>query len=303
MDKQEAITGVFSTQEVRKVGTGTTSRKSIHKSFWYCVEQGPGPNEGMVEIQPLNTNYIPAGPKRMVEKDQFLSGFSPEPEFYVSTVFPRMREVNKTVARADRHRQNDELYSAEMEYNNALKVDEENVRANFGLGLTYLQRNESDKADNIFGRLVKLDAAFEPEHKHLFNEFGIQLRKNNMFEQAIEYYNRALELSSTDENLYYNIARAALEKDDKDGAVDMLLRGLAVNPCMEEAARFLIWMLGKGMVSEAKKAEVGAALRKVKEAQEGAPQASSGAAPAQPAEAPAPEAAPDEAPPTGASQE
>lgn len=268
MDKPEAITGVFSTQEVRKVGVGTTSRKSVHKSFWYCVEQGPGPNEGKVEIQPLNTNYIPAGPKRIVEKEHFLSGFSPELEFYVSTVFPRMREVNKTVARADRHRKNNELFSAEMEYNNALKVDEENVRANFGLGLTYLQRNETDKADNIFGRLVKLDAAFEQEHKHLFNEFGIQLRKNRMFKQAIEYYNRALELSAADENLYYNIARAALENGDNDGAVVMLLRGLTMNPAMEEAARFLIWILGKGLVSDAKKGDVAAALRKAKEVQE-----------------------------------
>lgn len=289
MDKPEAIVGVFSTQEVRKVGTGATSRKSIHKSFWYCVEQGPGPNEGKIEIQPLNVNYIPAGPKRMVEKEQFLSSFSPEPEFYVSTVFPRMREINKTVARADRHRQNKEYYSAEMEYNNALKVDEENVRANFGLGITYLQRNENDKADNIFGRLVKLDAAFEQEHKHLFNEFGIQLRKNKMFKQAIEYYKRALELASTDENLYYNIARAALENNDNDGAVDMLLKGLEVNPGMEEAARFLIWMLGRNLVADEKKGAVAAALRKVKECQDRA-------APASPAaqESASPAAAPEE---------
>lgn len=267
MEKKEVITGIFSTQEVRKVGTGTTSKKSVHKSFWYCTEVESGPDEGKVEIQPLNTNYIPAGPKRMVEREQFLSNFAPEPEFYVSTVFPRMREVNKTVARAERYRQNKEYFSAEMEYNNALKVDEENVRANFGLGLTYLQRNENDKADNIFGRLVKLDAAFEQEHKHLFNEFGIQLRKNKMFKQAIEYYNRALELSSSDENLYYNIARASLENSDTGLATEMLLKGLNVNPSMEEAARFLIWMLSKGMIPEDKKGEVALALKKVKEAQ------------------------------------
>lgn len=283
MDKPEAITGVFSTQEIKRVGTGTTTRKSIHKSFWYCQELESGAEEGKIEIQPLNANYIPAGPKRVVDKEQFLSGFSPEPEFYVSTVFPRMREINKTVARADRHRKNKEYYSAEMEYNNALKVDEENVRANFGLGLTYLQRNETDKADNIFSRLVKLDAAFEQEHKHLFNEFGIQLRKNGMFDQAKEYYTRALDLSSTDENIYYNMARAELESDRAEAAVDMLLKGLAVNPNMEEAARFLIWMLGKNLVPDGKKNEVASALRRVKEAQDAAP------ATPQPAPAAAPE--------------
>lgn len=291
MEKPDAITGVFSTQEVRKVGTGTTSRKSIHKSFWYCVELETGPEAGKIEIQPLNSNYIPAGPKRVIDKEQFLDSFSPEPEFYVSTVFPRMREVTKTVARADRHRQNKEYFSAEMEYNNALKVDEENVRANFGLGLTYLERNESDKAENIFGRLVKLDAAFEEEHKHLFNEFGIQLRKNKMFQQAVEYYKRGLELSSSDENLYYNIARAFLENGQADEAVDMLVKGLEVNPGLDEAARFLIWMLGKNLVAENKKTAVAGVLRKVKEVQSGA--SASGAQAAQPAEA-APAAQPEQ---------
>ncbi|MDL2285407.1 tetratricopeptide repeat protein [Desulfovibrio sp. OttesenSCG-928-F07] len=290
MEKHELITGVFSTQEVRKVGTGTTTRKSIHKSFWYCTEMQEGPNAGKIEIQPLNSNYIPSGPKRVIEKETFLSDFSPEPEFYVATVFPRMREMNKTVARADRHRSNNELFSAEMEYNSALKVDEENVRANFGLGLTYLERNETDKAENIFTRLVKLDAAFEQEHKHLFNEFGIQLRKNKMYKQALEYYTRALDLSSTDENLYYNIARAALENKDLEKTTEMLLRALEVNPVMDEAMRFLMWLISKELLPEGKKKAVGLALKKAKEIQENgglAPEAEA-AAPAQAAENTAP---------------
>ncbi len=267
MEKHETITGVFSTQEVRKVGTGTTTRKSIHKSFWYCIELSQGEDAGKIEIQPLNSNYIPSGPKRIIEKEQFLAEFSPEPEFYVATVFPRMREMNKTVARADRHRSNNELFSAEMEYNKALQVDEENVRANFGLGLTYLERNETDKAENIFTRLVKLDAAFEQEHKHLFNEFGIQLRKNKMYKEALEYYTRALELSDKDENLYYNIARAALENKDIDKAVDMLLKALELNPVMDEAIRFLMWLISKDLLAAEKKQPVALALKKAKEAQ------------------------------------
>lgn len=193
-EKRDRMRGVFSTQEIRKVGTGTTTRKTIQKSFWY-VDEG---DDGVIEVQPLNSNYVPSGPKRKIDRDELLDKFAPEPEFYVQTVFPKMRELNKTIARADRHRQKGETFSAEFEYNNALKVDEENVRANFGIGLTYLERGETDKADNIFERLVKLDAAFEEEHKHLFNEFGINLRKSKMYDQAVEYYGRALELSQGD---------------------------------------------------------------------------------------------------------
>jgi Tfp pilus assembly protein PilF len=253
---QQKISGVFSSQEVKKVGTGTTTRKTIQKTFWFCAEQ----DDGSLEVQPLNPNYIPSGPKKNVNREQFLTHFSPEPEMYIQSVYPKMRELHKTVARADRYRANNELYSAEMEYNNAIKVDEENVRANFGLGITYLERGENDKAENVFTRLVKLDAAFEEEHKHLFNEFGIKLRKNHMTDQAVDYYERALELAGQDENLLYNLARAWLEKKDNAQCLDFLLKSLAVNPRLEPAVKFLHWLDAKRLVPEDKKQAVAAAL-------------------------------------------
>lgn len=262
-EKKQGIEGVFSNQEVRKVGTGTTTRKTIQKSYWYAIQQP----EGDIEVQPLNVNYIPSGPKKRVKMDEFLEKFSPEPEFYVSNVFPKIKEVNKTIARADRHRKNKEYYSAEMEYGNALRVDEDNIRANFGLGITYLERGENGKAEDILGRLVKLDGAFEAEHKHLFNDFGINLRKNGMYDQSIAYYSRALELTTHDENLYYNIARAYLEKKDPDSSIDYLLKGLEVNPLQETLLKFLMWLLAKGLVPEGKKASAVAMLQKARAAQ------------------------------------
>jgi tetratricopeptide (TPR) repeat protein len=258
--KHQRIQGVFSSQEVRRVGTGTTTRKTIQKSYWQCGELP----DGSLEVQPLNANYIPSGPKRAISKDEFLKNFAPEPEFYVANVLPKLKELNKTVARAERYRQNKEYYSAEMEYTNALKVDEENVRANFGLGITYLERGENSKAEDILARLVKLDGAFEQEHKHLFNEFGINLRKNRMLDQAIAYYRRALELSSQDENLYYNMARAYLEKKQSAEAFACLLKGLELNPGQEILVKFLAWMITNNLIPEDGKAEAAQALQKAK---------------------------------------
>ena len=241
---RERIKGVFSTQEMRKVGTGTTTKKTIQKAYWFADET----EEGTIFVQPLNNNYVPSGPKRTVEKDEFLSKFSPEMEFYVQTVFPRIRELNKTVARADRHRKRGEHFSAEFEYGNALKVDEENVRANFGLGLTYLDRGQTEKANDVFNRLVKLEAAFEQEHKHLFNDFGISLRKNKMHQQSIDYYHKALELSDADENLYCNMARAYFDANKYAEAVDNLIKVLHMNPKHEVATKFLEWMKNKNLI-------------------------------------------------------
>ena len=261
-DKKQAISGVFSHQEVRRVGTGTTTRRTIQKSYWYAVEQ----ENRIIELQPLNLNYIPSGPKKRISMDEFLARFSPEPEFYVTNVFPKIKEVNKTIARADRHRKNKEYYSAEMEYGNALRVDEDNIRANFGLGITYLERGENTKAEDILGRLVKLEGAFEDEHKHLFNDFGINLRKNGMFNQSIAYYERALELAHHDENLYYNVARACLEKKDTDKALEYLLKGLDINPRQETLLKFLMWMVTKNLVKTNQRSAVAAMLQRAKEA-------------------------------------
>ena len=257
--ERERIKGVFSSQEVRKVGTGTTTRKTIQKAYWFVEEN----DDGSVMVQPLNANYIPSGPKRAVSIDEFLERFAPEPEFYMQTVYPKMREINKTIARADRHRKRGESFSAEMEYGSALAVDEENVRANFGLGLTYLERGDNSKANDIFERLVKLDAAFEEEHKHLFNEFGINLRKNKMLDQSMDYYQRAMELSQKDENLFYNIARVYLEKKDFHKTVSCLLQAMELNQELEAGIKFLQWMKEKSLVPADQAEAVDAVLASV----------------------------------------
>lgn len=246
-DEKKGIKGVFSTQEVRKVGTGTTTRKTVQKTFWFVEQKGDE-----IECQPLNSNYVPSGPKRKISMDELMTKFSPEPEFYQMSVFPKMREMQKAVDNGDGHREKGETFAAEYEYSRALKVDEENVRANFGIGLTYMERGELEKAENIFERLVKLEAAYEPEHKHLFNEFGINLRKSKMLPQAVEYYQRALQLSPNDENLHTNLARALLETKDMDGCLEHLFKALDLAPGHEISLKFLKWLIGKSLIPDDK---------------------------------------------------
>lgn len=247
-EKEKAnIRGVFSTQEIRKVGTGTTTRKTVQKTFWF-VEQ----NGDVIECQPLNPNFVPSGPKRKITMDELISKFAPEPEFYQMSVYPKMRELQISIKQGDSHREKGETFSAEFEYSRALKVDEENVRANFGIGLTYLERGEREKAQNIFERIVKLDGTYETEHKHLFNEFGINLRKNKMFDQAVEYYQRALELTKQDENLHTNLARALFETGNVEACLEHIFQSLELSPDHEISLKFLDWLLKKSLVPEDK---------------------------------------------------
>lgn len=241
------VSGVFSSQTVAKVGTGTTSRKTIQKSYWFAEEGGEN-EEGVtiVLVQPLNKNNIPSGPKEEVPKEDFLGRFNPELEFYQTEVYPKMRELDSTLKRAESQRDQGALYSAEFDYQAALDFDEENVRANFGLGLTYMERGEPSKAEDVFERIVGLDAAFAPEHKHLFNDFGINLRKSKLLDQAVDYYARALEITDDDEHLYYNIARAYFERGDTEDCIKSLEMALQLNPHLEEAKKFLEYVKKMG---------------------------------------------------------
>ncbi|MBI9078625.1 MAG: hypothetical protein JEY79_02675 [Pseudodesulfovibrio sp.] len=245
-DGAEKIKGIFSTQSVAKIGTGTTQRRTIQKTYW----SGEELDDGRVSVQPLNKNYVPSGPKRNIDRDDFLTKFNPEPEFYVSTVFPAIKEMDGAIVRGEKHRGRGAAYSAEFEYKQAMAIDEENVRANFGLGLTYLDRGDQIKANDIFERLVDLEAAFEEEHKHLFNDFGINMRKNKMYEQALQYYLRAEGLVANDEHLFHNIARCYYEKGDVNGCKKYLIKSLQVNPNLKESKQFWEFLKNQGHVSE-----------------------------------------------------
>lgn len=182
--------------------------------------------------------------------EMFLKQYNPEPELYVEKVIPNLQKLEKSIALGESHRKNGENYSAEYEFNKAMNLDELNVRVNFGLGLTYLDRGEIDRASGIFKRLVKIQGSYEPEHKHLFNEFGISLRKNGMHTQALEYYLKAQKLIDEDENLSLNIARVYYEMGDLKPCMEYLRKALRLNKKLEEACVFLNFLKGKGFIEE-----------------------------------------------------
>ncbi|MFH1913395.1 MAG: hypothetical protein ABIK45_03865 [Pseudomonadota bacterium] len=245
-DGAEKIKGVFSTQSVSRVGTGTTQRRTIQKTYWSSEEL----EDGSIVVQPLNRNYVPSGPRRTLTRDEFLTKFNPEPEFYLSNVYPAIKEMDEAVVRGEKHRERGAAYSAEFEFKRATAIDEENVRANFGLGLTYLDRGDQVKANDIFERIVGLEAAFESEHKHLFNDFGINMRKNKMYEQALQYYLRAEDLVEDDEHLFHNIARCFYEKGDVEGCRKYLRKSLEVNPDLKESRMFWAFLKSEGHVAD-----------------------------------------------------
>jgi tetratricopeptide (TPR) repeat protein len=241
----ERLKGVFSQKKMAKIGTGTTARRTEIVSYSYVEER----EDGVMLVQALTADDVPFGPKTEITREELLENYLPEPQKTLAHAraaqTPQELEIQKAVARGDKFRKRGESFTAEFEYSKALSMDERNVRANFGIGLCYISRGETDKAKEVFERVVKLDAAFEDEHKHLFNEFGISLRKSGMHGEAMDYYRRALDLSAEDENLHYNMARAAYDKGDPGLSLVYLKSCLGINPGHDEATQFVDFLKRK----------------------------------------------------------
>lgn len=227
----EPLRCVFSSVREVKVGTGTTARKQITKLLWY-VEQHEADEFG---VRKINPQFVPTGEEEIIDQETLLAEYTPEVEIHNTQVEPALRGLNKAVAKGDKHRKKNEPLSAEMEYTKALDVDETNVRAMFGLGLVYLSRQDKEKSRFVFDQLVALNAAFDLKHKHLFNEFGIALRKSKLYDEAVLYYSRAVELTDEDENLYFNLSRAFYEKNDWEQCFEFSNRALGLDAYHEQA--------------------------------------------------------------------
>ena len=218
-----------------KVGTGDTAKNAKMENYWLLLS-----HDGEVaRMELLDLNDERSGFVDVVPLEEFAARFRHLPEFVPRKVSISQRQADRLAARAERHLAENEFLSAEFEFSKAVKLDEDNVRANFGLGKTYLALGDTEKATQVFKKLGAIEAVLEPENKHIFNEFGIQLRKMGLYAEAARHYTRAINLSPADENLWFNLGRALYEGGQKEKGIAAIKRSLVINPRLDEAKLYL----------------------------------------------------------------
>jgi tetratricopeptide (TPR) repeat protein len=235
---------VFSTRETRKVGTGQTQRRTTVTQYWLVRQTAPD----QAEVQPINEQLIPVGRKRMVPLDILLERFTPEPDFYIQRPDRARREDGPDLRAPEPAPEPLPGLRVEIEgfeLSGSPEDVEKNARAGFGLGLTYLRRGNKAKAVDIFTRLAEMDAPFVPEHKHMFNDFGVSLRKQSLLDLALKHYLRALALAGEDDHLLHNIARAYFEMQDLPNCIRYLEESLRINPDLTPSKQFLRHVTGR----------------------------------------------------------
>jgi tetratricopeptide (TPR) repeat protein len=221
-----AVRCVFSSLEEIRVGTGTTTRKHLSKLFWFVEELG----DDRFSVRRINAHHVPSGDEQIITLATLKELYSLEVEFFEGNTVPAMELLNDYLDEGEDLREQGRHYSAQDSFNRALGMEEKNVRALFNLGLIYMELHDMSKARDIMLELLKIRSTFAGKDHHLFNEFGISLRKNGLFEDAAAYYAKALEFVTDDENLYYNLARVNYERGHWDECVEAIRMSRELNP-------------------------------------------------------------------------
>jgi len=231
------IAGYYIEQVKISLGTGATKRKTTGENIFYAEELP----SGEIKLSLLNMAGKPTSITEVVEKEEFFQRCQPKPDFVPPD---KAEKLDKFKEKADRHASRGNLHlrkkeynSAEFEFQSSLKLDEKHVRANFGLAKLHIEKGEDEEAKKVLDRLTNIEALFEDENKHVFNEVGIDLRRMKMFDQALDSYQKALEINDQDPILNFNMARALIDKKQWKPALASLDRALELQEDFPEALK------------------------------------------------------------------
>jgi tetratricopeptide (TPR) repeat protein len=232
---------IYLKQETLRLGFGSTSRDTIIENYFQVEEAA---EESMVSIRLLNISDQPFGEAELITREELDREYTSCPDYFKNKKDPKAQLAEKHVELGEGHYEHRQFFSAEREFNKALALDEKNLKANLGKGKSLYARGEKKEAKEIFNHLSQMEALYKKENKHIFNKFGIELRRRNLHDEAIANYAKALAIDPGDPVLYYNLGRVYYEKRDREKSIEQLTKALALKEDFIEAQEFLNTLTG-----------------------------------------------------------
>lgn len=247
----ETIKGVF--YETKKIEAGTMATRRTHDTPHDLHYYAKNNMKGEVDLFYLKPDGSPTAiVVDTISMDDFKTRFKDcsthECDLKPKTEVDKKKEASlKKTAVGKMHLDKQEYHAAAFEFGQAIKVDKENLEAHLGKGKAHIELGEVDKARETFANMAKIDSLYEKENKHLFNEYGIELRRGKMYDMAVENYMKAVEIDPDDEALYFNLARAFHEGGKVSEAAEHLKKALQIKPDFNEAKLLLNAITKAGM--------------------------------------------------------
>jgi tetratricopeptide (TPR) repeat protein len=223
--------GVYSSSTPRpQDGRGSGKRKR-YWFVWDCGEAG-------YHVQSLDAAFQPQNEPLPIDPATFRTSFSLEPSILVAPV--RRRLVLDSPPPP--HTGASPAKTAEQRAAEQAEV-EHHLRTHFDALLLKIRRGD-DEPDTLkaLQDLAEVEEGIVPEHKYMFADFGIDLRKGKLPEVALAHAQRALSLAPGDSHAHFNIARIYDMLGKLGEAEQHLLAALEFSPDLECARDFLAYI-------------------------------------------------------------
>ena len=218
-----AFIGVYSSLTSGPQEKRTSSKR---KQYWFVWDNG----DAGYSVQALDGAFTPRGEALVIEASTFHATFSPEP----------------TILAAPARRNPVPLPPLQLqpEQQTADRAEVESfLRSHFGSLLSKIRSGDDLPASlKALQALAEVEEGIVPEHKYMFADFGINLRKGKMPEIALEHAKRVLSLAPGDGNAHFNIARIYHTLGRLGEAEQHLLAALEFAPDLEYARDFLVYI-------------------------------------------------------------
>ncbi len=85
----------------------------------------------------------------------------------------------------------------------------------------------------------------DPNDMVMYNKLGLSLRKQGRWEEAVAYYQHALQVVPDDEGLFYNMAMAYMDGGKPEDALKAMESALAINPKLYMANQTVCYNIAK----------------------------------------------------------
>lgn len=236
---EDKINGVY--YERKKMEAGTMATKRTHDTphdLHYFCKSTPEGEVALYFLRPTGqaTSMIMDTISREAFDSKFKDCSTHKCELKpVSDEDKKKEAAEAKVSMGQHHLDKEEYNAAAFEFGQALRKDETNLKAHLGKGKAHLSLGDVEEAKKSFENMSKIDDLYEKDNKHIFNEYGIELRRGKMYDMAIENYKKAISIDDKDEALYFNMARAYQEKGETQDAIKNLDKALKIEPDFMEA--------------------------------------------------------------------
>lgn len=116
------------------------------------------------------------------------------------------------------------LEEATQTYADASQLDESNWRAYLGLGQLAFMSHSHEEAIKFFKKVLARD----PNNYHAMLGFGGVYRRLKMFEEAVFWLGKCVELGRGDRKALFSLSQTCLESDDVAGAIGAMERAMEI---------------------------------------------------------------------------